>query len=356
MISYLVPSLILHISIKDNRIASYEEGQEQVYTDNSFHEQKFYQFSMQNLEQHSESRIHNYEYPNAYYMQTDDIQISERIYRCQEGMEMNKSYNNLNGFGNQNAPNSMINQNSINPYHKDKNPITVPQFLPVNRQTYLSMTHEFSQMKRDEYFSNNMSYHNEYINNTNSYMKNIASDYNKQYHSCQEHPNKINVYDNSIHKVAKYFDIEVGPDEHQIKGWNITPTNILKINFQPSNSDVIAVSLRCDESMGLSDPDIFLGASSPKFNISPNNLLYLPFLKISKEMLQGPTKNFEFKLVYSLIVNGKVVHRMFSRPFKIFTNGTPNQILTLKNHNSFNFVLKYESTESKRKKRNTSRS
>jgi len=151
----------------------------------------------------------------------------------------------------------------------------------------------------------------------------------------------------------RYFEIDVGPNEHQMKGWSITPTNILKINFEPSNSDVIAVSLRCDDSIGMSDPDIFLGASSPKFNVSKNNLLYLPFLKISKEMIQGPTKGFEFKLVYSLIVNGKVVYKEFSRPFRLHSSGGMTN--TNKIAKPYHFVLKNEISEPQRKRRSKSK-
>lgn len=139
----------------------------------------------------------------------------------------------------------------------------------------------------------------------------------------------------------KYFEIEIGPNQYQVKDWFITPTNKLKINFDPATSDVISVYLKCDPTMGLKDPEIFLGAVSPKFNLSENRCICIPNLKISKEMIQGPTKGFKFRLKYSLLSKGKEVAKVFSEPFLLFSSGVyPDHLKLQKNkkENQYKFI------------------
>lgn len=123
------------------------------------------------------------------------------------------------------------------------------------------------------------------------------------------------------------LELLIGPEQHQVKDWFITPTNALKINIEPSSSDVIAVYLRCEESMGLSDPEIFLGAVSPKFNLVGKDCVYIHNLKISKEMVQGPTKGYKFCLMYTLLSRGKEVYRLNSNPFHLYSrSGFPSHL------------------------------
>lgn len=117
-----------------------------------------------------------------------------------------------------------------------------------------------------------------------------------------------------------YFKVLVGPDSHQVKDWFITPTNILELDYEPENSDIIAVYLGCDSSMGLNDPEIFLCAKSPKFN-SISNQIHLSNLKIARGMIQGPTKGFKFCLIYILLSYGKEVWRVKSEPFHLWSSG-----------------------------------
>lgn len=117
-----------------------------------------------------------------------------------------------------------------------------------------------------------------------------------------------------------YFRIVTGPDPHQVKDWYITPTNVLELNYEPKNSDIIAVYLSCDSSMGLCDPEIFLCAKSPKFT-SVSNQIHLSNLKIGRGMIQGPTKGYKFRLVYILLSDGKEAWRVKSEPFHLWSSG-----------------------------------
>lgn len=128
------------------------------------------------------------------------------------------------------------------------------------------------------------------------------------------------VNDRILIKAPQYFKITVGPGAHQVKDRLITPTNELELLYEPSSSEVLAVYLKCDDSLGLSDSEIFLAAVSPKFNLSDDKSLKLSSLKISKEMIQGPTRGFKFSLLFVLFSQGKEVYRVNSQPFELWSS------------------------------------
>lgn len=252
----------------------------------------------------------------------------------------------------QNSPN----QKQIVASSNEK-PITVPQFLSISSVKYKTDT-------SPEFIVNEyLSVYHPYQNNDYLFCNQQTEDnYLRSYGTYDEKENsKVNMYINQKERKAinstvppqnletrktrivpqietnleedkKYFEIEIGPNQYQVKDWFITPTNKLKINFEPSTSDVISVYLKCDSNMGLKDPEIFLGAVSPKFNLTENRCICIPNLKISKEMIQGPTKGFKFRLKYSLLSKGKEVSRLFSEPFLLFSSGLyPDHLKLQKN-------------------------
>src|SRR5690606_16475075 len=98
------------------------------------------------------------------------------------------------------------------------------------------------------------------------------------------------------------------------------PVNVVKVNYTPSNSDILVVKLMCDPAMKLNDCEFFLTALSPKYQTDDSDRLYLPNLKISKDMLKGRTKGYKFKLVYSLFIKGEETYRVLSEPFDLWSN------------------------------------
>lgn len=186
---------------------------------------------------------------------------------------------------------------SLKPYNQIKQPLMCPKFIDQR----IIYSDSISNHIDIPYSNTSIDFENEESTSTK-----ISSDVNNMGH----------------------FRVIAGPDSHQVKDWYITPTNILELNYEPENSDIIAVFLRCDVSMGLSDPDIFLSARSPKFNTGSNQI-HLPNLKIVREMIQGPTKGFKFCLMYILLSKGKEVWRVKSDPFYLWSSGGFPQNLNL---------------------------
>lgn len=127
--------------------------------------------------------------------------------------------------------------------------------------------------------------------------------------------------------IKPLLELVTGPEPHQVKDWFITPTNVLRLNMEPSSSDVIVVYLKCEDNMGLSDSEIFLGAFSAKFNLVRTDCVYLYNLKITKEMVQGPTKGYKFSLLYSLVSKDKEIFRFCSNAFCLYSrSGFPSHL------------------------------
>lgn len=118
--------------------------------------------------------------------------------------------------------------------------------------------------------------------------------------------------------------LEAGPGCHQIKEYNIRPVNVIRVNYTPRNSDILVVKLMCDPAMKLKDCEVFLTAMSPKFQTDDSDRLYLPNLKISKDMLKGRTKGYKFNLVYSLFIKGEESFRLVSESFFLWSNVNQN--------------------------------
>lgn len=143
------------------------------------------------------------------------------------------------------------------------------------------------------------------------------------------------------------FTLDMGPGEHQIKEYNIHPVNVLTVKYNAQSSDIVLVKLVCDKDMNREDPEIFLVAVSPKFSPDDSNRIFLPNLKISKEMLRGRTKGFKFRLEYSLLVKGEAVYKILSDSFYLWSNvnqtGFPRELRE-------GYVNQTESIKKKRKR------
>jgi hypothetical protein len=111
-----------------------------------------------------------------------------------------------------------------------------------------------------------------------------------------------------------------GPGRHQVKDFNILPINILKVAYEARDEDYILIRLVCDQRMKLRDRKIFVTAVSAKHNVDNDSEIVLQNLKISKDMLQGRTKGFQFFLTYTLIAGGREAETIKSHPFYIWSN------------------------------------
>jgi len=163
-------------------------------------------------------------------------------------------------------------------------------------------------------------------------MQSIDNDNQNYFHS--EDTQKAKFKENFKNTMPSHFEksstkqfsiknpiiLQMGPGEHQIKDYNFQPVNILYVNYTAQSSDYISVKLICDPKMNRVDPEVFILAFSPAFAVDESNLVFLPNLKISKEMLKGRTKGFNFYLEYSLIVKGNEVHSVRSNPFRLWSN------------------------------------
>lgn len=126
------------------------------------------------------------------------------------------------------------------------------------------------------------------------------------------------------------IEIVCGPSLHQVKEFNILPTNILKVHYPSKNSDYISVTLVSEgDELKNGAVSIFLTAVSAKPERRDTNEIRLPNIKISKNLLQGRTKGYQFYLVYALISDGVEISSTRSTYFHIWSNvnqeGFPRQ-------------------------------
>lgn len=212
--------------------------------------------------------------------------------------------------------------------------------------------------KYNLYYNNN---NNNQINNNNNY-NNIDDDDDDDDDSFDDHQTSKNVktkdkykniipshYQKPIRQITEKNPIilEVGPGEHQIKDYNFHPVNVLLVNYQPHSSDFIVVKLICDPRMNRSDPEIFILGLSPLFYADESNRIFLHNLKISKDMLKGRTKGYEFNLEYSLFIRGSIIYSIRSDSFKLWSNVNQNGFPKEKRSE---YVNQTESINKKRKK------
>jgi hypothetical protein len=115
------------------------------------------------------------------------------------------------------------------------------------------------------------------------------------------------------------FSIATGPWTHQVKDSNLLPTSIVRVNpSTATSSDFIIARLVCDPLYRLNGV-IFLGAI-PSLYADEKGCVVLPSLKITKAMLPGRTKGFDFRVLYTYLKNGVEVEHVLSASFAIWAN------------------------------------
>lgn len=118
-----------------------------------------------------------------------------------------------------------------------------------------------------------------------------------------------------------YMELITGPSQHQIKEFNILPTNVIKIHYKAKVSDYISVTLcRDDSNEDDHTNNVFLTAFSAIPDNESQSQIVLPNIKISKSVLQGRTKGFKFYLKYTLVSNGVEIYNLYSQLFYIWSN------------------------------------
>jgi hypothetical protein len=113
--------------------------------------------------------------------------------------------------------------------------------------------------------------------------------------------------------------VVTGPWSHQLKDSTILPVNVLDLQCQNlSASDFISITLVCDPGYG-KRTSIFLGAVAALSHDS-RGVIQCPTLKVSKAMLPGRTKGFQFRLKYALISGEEETATATSEAFSIWAN------------------------------------
>jgi len=117
-----------------------------------------------------------------------------------------------------------------------------------------------------------------------------------------------------------FFTVIEHPLKHQVKEFNILPAGILQLmrHYQSSPSDYIVVKLLCDPKMDKGE--IFLTAVSTHYSQSSTGEIAIPSLKVSQKMLPGRTKGFTFRLMYELVIGGKMMQSEVTDEFFIWSN------------------------------------
>jgi len=117
-----------------------------------------------------------------------------------------------------------------------------------------------------------------------------------------------------------YFTVIEHPLKHQVKEFNILPAGILQLmrHYQSTPSDYIVVKLLCDPKMDKGE--IFLTAVSTHYSQSSTGEISIPSLKVSQKMLPGRTKGFIFRLMYELVLGGKIMQSEVTDDFFIWSN------------------------------------
>lgn len=141
---------------------------------------------------------------------------------------------------------------------------------------------------------------------------------------CSFNMSLTSPYNSYSDEFKDHIILESGPGVHQIKEYNIKPPSIIRINYTPSNSDILIVKLVCDKAMGLKDQEFFLAAVSPKYSADDSDRIYFTNLKISKDMLKGRTKGYTFHLSYCIFSNGEEKYKILSEPFYLWSNVNQN--------------------------------
>jgi hypothetical protein len=122
-----------------------------------------------------------------------------------------------------------------------------------------------------------------------------------------------------FYKLGKCISVFTGPWTHQVKDSNLLPLSVIRVHdASVSSGDFVIARLVCDPEYR-KNGTVFLGAA-PCLYRDENGCVVLPSLKITKAMLPGRTKGFDFRVMYTYIKSGVEVEHVISDVFSIWAN------------------------------------